>query len=167
VECKVTLDASVPETERTLYLTALVDVVAHVPRCTLTVATLRALYPNLFGVLSGDLRLESSGLESLRDRCFWLVVQDVSTKVRPDHIYSDGDLESPVVARMLLEMARDGRLYPEDVDRQGVIAGQFGHYQRTLESMLASIGWVDANEDGKPDAGETSRSVLPRVVWTL
>lgn len=167
LEATVTLDASVPASERTHYLTELLDCVAHVPRCTLSLTNLRSLYPNLFGRLSGDLREESSGVEALRDRCFWLVVSDISAKVKPDHIYSDSDLEAPTVARMLLELARDGRLYPEDVDRTGVVEGAYGHYMRTMDATLSSIGWVDSDEDGVPDDGETQRSVLPPIVWSL
>jgi len=167
VEATVTLHSSVSANERTVYPSAIVDVVKHVPQCTLTLARLRDLYPNLFGRLSGDLSAESSDVEILRTRCWELVVNDVSRKIKPDHLYSDNDLEPPTVARMLLEMARDGRLYPEDTDRKGVVEDARGHYARTLSDALSSMGWVDVDEDQEPDDGETGQSALPRVILDL
>lgn len=168
VEAAVTLHATIPAAERTVYPSPyLFDVVKHVPQCTLTVARLRESHPNLFGVLSGNLNDEQSNVEVLRDRAFGLVVADVARKIKPDFLYSDSDLEQPVIKRMMLLMAEDGRLYPEDTDRRAVVRDSRGEYQQAFDEALSSMGWIDLDDDQTPDESEQSRSLRPSVIFGL
>jgi hypothetical protein len=164
VAAAVTLHASVPETERVVYPSPfLFDVVNHSPACTLSLGTLRIMYPNLFGKLSGSLNSEQGGVESLRDRAFVLVLADLARKLRPDFLYSDSDLEQPTVYRMMLLMAEDGRLHPDDPDRRSVIRDSRGDYRQIFDEALSSMGWVDMDGNEKPEEGEINVSVRPRL----
>lgn len=168
VEVTVTLHSSVPVAERTVTPSPfLFDVVKHAPQCTLTLARLREMYPNLFSVLSGDLTEEQSGVETLRDRAFDLVIADLARRILPSFIYSDGDLEGPTIARMMLLMAEDGRLYPDDTDRRSVVKDARGEYNRAYEEALSAMGWVDVDGDEVPDESERRRSLVPHVICGL
>jgi hypothetical protein len=168
VEATVTLHATVPVAQRTVYPSPfLFDVVKHVPATTLSLARLREGHPNLFGVLSGDLTEEQSGVEVLLNRAFELVLVDLARRIKPDFVYSDADLEGPTIARMMLLMAEDGRLYPDDTDRRGVVKDARGEYGRAFDEALSCMGWVDLDDDQVPDENERGRSFVPHVMLGL
>ncbi len=143
--------------------TYLIDVVAHVPSCLLTVAAMRKRLPGTFSPLAGNMGRDDAGFDCLIEQAFQLTLADINHVIPPDLIISDSDCVEPTFAKVRQLLAEDGRYLANEPDRLSVIRDTTAQYQAALDKALRNIGWTDKNQDHIVDPDEERRSLSRRV----
>ena len=142
------------QTSETLF-----DVVAQIPRRTLTEAGIKRRSPVLFNDLSGWSQFTGGGWGAALGAAWDLVLDDVWSRGMPvDYLVAVTQLEEATYWRLCALASEEVR--PAGWDAQAWSENCDAKYKAAIRQVFSRIEWADWDQDMKPTPSEQNQAVL-------
>jgi hypothetical protein len=150
--------------DRTARDVVMFDVVARVPRLVATAADLQARWNWLFNALQRQAEHSGATLEERIADGWARVLRDVSRKVHPATVREQSAFVEPTLLAVRL-IAAENEIRPLGQDLTAHIERCSIEYHQAMAALVASLSYVDADDNLVVDAGEENVSRRSMLVY--